>query len=761
RERICKWLSRIDHASQQHSMISERQAGTGSWFLQSDAYRTWLKKSSQTLFCPGMPGAGKSVLTSIIIADLWNRFRTDDKVVVLFFYSDFRRHEEQSKTSILSSMVRQLVEGRREPSTFMRDFFNASREGLRPPMYEDLVKAFEQEASSYSAVFVLVDALDELQDRVDITDALIKLQAMCRFNMLATSRYIPEIVGMFEGAQTLEIRASDDDVKAYLEAHMHRLPRLVSSDPLLRAEIMRRIGESVAGMFLLAKLHVESLVGKRSIKAVRTTLQRLVTGSDAYDSAYTAAMERIERQIADQAELAKQVLAWIVHAKASITKRELQEALGVEIAEPDIDQENWPDVEDMVSACAGLVTIDENTNLVRLVHYTTQEYFNRTRQRWFPDAECMIAQICTSYLSYAPFGSPHTSGASGLSCYPDYEFYPYAARYWGEHARLAPRTLKAVMDFLRLRTSVEATGNHIYRPYFPVLQKTGWASILSTTSLHLVAYFGLEFAITSVLAESAGPDPRDSNGLTPLMTAALRGHESIVRLLLSQGASVDPTDEGLSALYLAANGGYTDIVKLLLDAGTTVIRKSWQYEPLLCAAQNGHDEVVQLLLQHYGTLPGRNVHSAQALFQAAKGGNYRTVKLLSQMAGTITIANYLRPTPLHAAVNQDSVAIVRLLLERKASVNTIDQLGWTPLHTATKRGSEVFVGLFLAQGAHVGVMNISGETPLHLAARGGHFAIGRALLDHGAEITTKSWYGETALQLASEHGHVKFVEMLL
>jgi len=40
-------------------------------------------------------------------------------------------------------------------------------------------------------------------------------------------------------------------------------------------------------------------------------LKKLPTGSEAYDHAYKEAMERIESQIADSKEFAKQVLSWI------------------------------------------------------------------------------------------------------------------------------------------------------------------------------------------------------------------------------------------------------------------------------------------------------------------------------------------------------------------------------------------------------------------------------------------------------------------
>jgi hypothetical protein len=92
--------------------------------------------------------------------------------------------------------------------------------------------------------------------------------------------------------------------------------------------------------FLLAQLHLDSLIGKRAPKAIRTTLQKLPTGSDAYDHAYKDAMERIGGQVKDQEELAKQVLSWITCAKRPLTTSELQHALAVEVGESALDEEN-------------------------------------------------------------------------------------------------------------------------------------------------------------------------------------------------------------------------------------------------------------------------------------------------------------------------------------------------------------------------------------------------------------------------------------
>ncbi|KAK3896356.1 ankyrin repeat protein [Staphylotrichum tortipilum] len=111
-------------------------------------------------------------------------------------------------------------------------------------------------------------------------------------------------------------------------------------------------------------------------------------------------MDRIEGQLKDQEELAKHILSWITCAKRPLSTMELQHALGVEVGETELDPDNIPLVEDIVSVCAGLVTVDEESGIIRLVHYTTQEYFVRTWKQWFPDAQVDITDICATYLSF-------------------------------------------------------------------------------------------------------------------------------------------------------------------------------------------------------------------------------------------------------------------------------------------------------------------------------------------------------------------------
>ncbi|KAF4613399.1 hypothetical protein G7Y89_g15488 [Cudoniella acicularis] len=550
RQKILDWLILVNYGSQQSDFINRRQLGTGQWLLESEEFQTWLNSDQQTLFCPGIPGAGKTTLTAIVIEELTSRFHDDKSIGIAYLYCNFRRQKEQKIDDLLASLLKQLAESQQSLPDTVKELYDRHKTKRTRPSLDEISRSLQVVAILYSRVFFIVDALDECQIsdgcRQRFLLSLFDLQAECGVNLFATSRPISSIEKEFEGNSKLEIRASKEDVRKYLNGRMFRLPGFVARSPELQEEIKTDIIKAVDGMFLLAQLHLESLTGKRSPKAVQTALKNLVTGSAAYDHAYEDAMERINGQIKDQEELAKQVLSWITCAKRPLATTELQHALGVEVSESKLDELNFSEIEDIVSVCAGLVTIDEESKIIRLVHYTTQEYFERMQRRWFPKAESEITTTCVTYLSFDTFKSGY--------CRSDEEFeqrlqlnklYDYAAHNWGHHAREASTSCQGSIEFLQKQAQVEASSQALlaektyssdtrYSQRFP----------RDMTGLHLAAYFGLEAIFQPLLATAQFHiDSKDKYGRTPLSWAAENGHESIVKLLLAtKKVNIDSED---------------------------------------------------------------------------------------------------------------------------------------------------------------------------------------------------------------------------
>ena len=143
---------------------------------------------------------------------------------------------------------------------------------------------------------------------------------------------------------------------------------------------------------------MNNLIDQPTKGDIKQALQHLAKGINGLDKTYEQAMERINDQGSRVRELAEHILGWITHAKRPLSTVELQHALGVRPLTGKLDEDYLPSIQVLRSVCAGLVTIDEQSGIIRLVHYTTQEYFERTWASWFPNAQMDIANFCITYL---------------------------------------------------------------------------------------------------------------------------------------------------------------------------------------------------------------------------------------------------------------------------------------------------------------------------------------------------------------------------
>jgi hypothetical protein len=164
-------------------------------------------------------------------------------------------------------------------------------------------------------------------------------------------------------------------------------------------ELQKKVTDEIFIRFLLARLLMDSFLDKLTVRELKLALCNLPQGSDAYEEAYDAAMERTCAQGKGSSEMTKRILAWILWAYRPLSTLELLHALAVEPGDTEIDEDNILETEQILTICAGLVTIDEQSDQVRFIHYTTQEYLQRNHGMRLPDGKIEIARSCTAYLS--------------------------------------------------------------------------------------------------------------------------------------------------------------------------------------------------------------------------------------------------------------------------------------------------------------------------------------------------------------------------
>jgi hypothetical protein len=148
----------------------------------------------------------------------------------------------------VSSLLRQLAQSHPTISKTVDQFYSSHK--LRHPTLYEFKEALQIEIRSYSKVFVVVDALDECVDdetRMVLLTALKDLPV----NLFVTSRYSLTTERKFDGAERLDIRAHDNDVRRYVENRIlceDRLARHVKADPSLQDDIINKVVDSAKGM---------------------------------------------------------------------------------------------------------------------------------------------------------------------------------------------------------------------------------------------------------------------------------------------------------------------------------------------------------------------------------------------------------------------------------------------------------------------------------------------------------------------------------
>ncbi|OBT88430.1 hypothetical protein VE02_03298 [Pseudogymnoascus sp. 03VT05] len=735
-QQLLQWISSTDFPSQLSDIIARRQAGTCQWFLELSEFNNWLSGTEKTLFCPGIPGAGKTMVSAIAVDQLYETTH-NHSIGVAYVFCNYKMQSEQNTLTLLSAILKQQVQAQPSAPEAANALYKLHSDRGTMATLDEISNILKVTLKSFSTVYVVVDALDECSDEhktpLRLLERLRDLQNDRDIRLMITSRFIPEIQEEFKSAPKLEVRANPEDVAKFVKGKILRLHRCVQRDDELKREVEERIVEAVDGMFLLARLHVDSLLDKTTKSKVRAMLKGL-------------------------------------------SSEELLHALSVNPGETDLDRDNFEDMDDIVSFCAGLVTVDDKSNIIRLIHYTTQEYFLQIRQDWNPTAQKDITTTCLTYISFGPFKTGVPSDDKILDdILETYVFFDYASQHWVQHAMpvqeqvldLALIVLKDMELVSYLVYSMSKLRNRLREPSAYGLHRMGCMGV------HLTAKLGLNYLLGVLLGEigDAGiANVRDVKGQTPLSWAAKHGQTATVKLLVERD-DVDANskdDFGLTPLSLAAGKGHIAIVKFLLEQDDVNAELSDNYgqTPLAWSAAKGRQEIVKLLIERDDVNADSKDNGGRTpLAWSALRGDEEIAKLLVERDDVNADSKDNEgQTPLSLSAKYGLAEIVQLLVDRDdVNANSKDNSGWTPLTWSAAYNHEETVKLLVERDdVNADSKDKDGGTPLLWSAAKGHQEIVKLLVERDdVNADLKDIKGRIPLSWLAEHGQAAIVQLLV
>jgi Cdc6-like AAA superfamily ATPase len=262
---ILNWLTSIDYAPQQSDLIKRRQEGTGEWLLKSSEFQEWLGRSKQTLFCPGIPGAGKTMMSSIVVDHLNTKFENDAGIGIAYIYCNYQPQQQQKPEDLLSSLSKQLTQNQPAVPAEVKNLYKRHTAKRTRPSPDEIVRLLHSTVQLYSRVFIIIDALDEYHvsnnaGQNKLLSEVFSLQDQAQINLFATSRFVSEITSRFEGCILKEIRAQDDDILRYIN---ERIPQLLRSQILKHPQaqdtintIRSNVVKAVDGMYVHSSVNI-------------------------------------------------------------------------------------------------------------------------------------------------------------------------------------------------------------------------------------------------------------------------------------------------------------------------------------------------------------------------------------------------------------------------------------------------------------------------------------------------------------------------
>ncbi|KAJ3926164.1 MAG: ectomycorrhiza-induced ankyrin-domain/NACHT-domain-containing protein [Lentinula lateritia] len=802
--KIHKWLNAPDCSANFVTAVNNKCLGTGQWIFELDQYKEWIFNTG-ILWIQGTAGSGKTFLLTTVIENLEKMNQTSP---IWYHYFDTRDNTESKTTysGFLLSLFQQM---------------GLSSEGIHPALntlykskpfgqltHRELENILETMIKDRNDITIAVDALDECQE-ADAAKVLKWLAAFSnQLRIIVTSRSQPESVVQ----NLLQIQLGgpksriDEDIASYIELKIHDQP-LFKGDII--GEIKDTLNKGAQGIFRWVDCQMKELQKCTKNKDVKEVLETLpATLTETYNQA-------LGRLTGKDKKNAQHLLLWLLYAFQPLTRTKANEIWKIDLLEQKFNPDEMDlQVEKVIPST--FVTVGQD-NIIQLAHASVKEYLISYPQSkevsnslFFNEhlAHDIMTQTTIIYLMQLKEVLFDRGG-----------FVGYAVKYWLSHASKVER-LKVEGRSQNLICAMLKDNVHFSKWEEIYINQVSVMGELTAGPLYCGAinglYGGVNYLIQSADNVKEFVDAQGGVYGNALQAASIKGHESMVKLLLEHNADVNAQggkhgtalqatsfqgNESIVKLLLEHNadvnaqGGYfgnalqatsfqgnESIVKLLLKHNADVNAQGGKYgNALQAASYRRHQSIVKLLLEHNADVNAQGGYFGNALQATSFQGNESIVKLLlehnadvnaqggeydnalqaASFQGNESIVKLLLEHNADAASDNENENIVKLLLEHNGDVNAQGGHYGNALQAASYNGNEAIVKLLLEHNADVNAQGGEYGNALHAASSKGHESIVKLLLEHNADVNAQGEQSGNALQAASNEGHEPIVKLLL
>ncbi|KAH7122481.1 C2H2 domain-containing protein [Dendryphion nanum] len=457
---VQEWLGTNSQAQIKHEKCrGERVAATGDWILDHDIVKHWMLSSppgSPLVWINGIPGAGKTILASIII----DKCISQQDCITSYVYCGEGVSESNTAVAIIRTIVGQVIHQHK----LLVPYCHLRSTTIGEPMLRTFSTARKLLEDICIAVpnqhYMIIDGLDECEtaERKLILETIMQILGKTealeegKLRVLIISQDWPDIkrhlqlhssvnpansaqVGIIPKSLTLSPDDNEKDIRTYVSDMVNQIKQFHSLDDA-QVEYLRELTMVRAnGMFLYAKL-------------VMTNLLAQPTRADLLEEIHIRFPEKLKDAL----------LGWLVCAKRQLTWKEIQVALSMDFEDQAIYWENHRFRIHIYDICGSLVQVSGDR--VYLVHSTAKEYITTcTENIHEPSVECELATICLQYLTFPVFDKDEYLGKGklrDLAMEGHLAFQDYAVAKWFFH----------VNDFVQKGGAFVQNGGNIFSTGF-------------------------------------------------------------------------------------------------------------------------------------------------------------------------------------------------------------------------------------------------------------------------------------------------------